>query len=190
VTSGKSGLTIRLVRGGAEECVLAVSGELSQYSVGLLRGRLSKALADTGRVLVDVSELRVTWKPAMQVFASTLARTGGWPGTRLVLFGAGVDLVRTMTALCVNRTVPVAEDEVAALLLLDRRPAIVVRTLDLERDLSAPRRARLFAAAACAEWGLDTIRDDAVVVVSELVENAVRHAAPAAGWRCGIGCTG
>jgi anti-sigma regulatory factor (Ser/Thr protein kinase) len=51
-----------------------------------------------------------------------------------------------------------------------------MRTLDLERNASAARRARLFVAAACSEWDLDAIRGDAVVVVSELVANAVLHA--------------
>ena len=32
--------------------------------------------------------------------------------------------------------------------------------------------------AACADWQLDDIRDDAMVVASELVDNAVLHAGP------------
>jgi anti-sigma regulatory factor (Ser/Thr protein kinase) len=36
--------------------------------------------------------------------------------------------------------------------------------------------------AACSDWNLNTIRDDAVIVVSELVSNAVRHA----GTGCGV----
>jgi hypothetical protein len=167
---------VRLVRRDAEDCVLAVSGELSLCSVGLVRGQLSKALADPGRVLVDVSELRLTWVPAVQVFASTLATMGGWPGARLVLFGAGVELTRTLAALRVGQTMPVAADEAEARLLLDRWPEIVMRTLDLDRDVSAVRRARLFVAATCSDWDLYTIRDDAMIVVSELVANAVLHA--------------
>jgi hypothetical protein len=42
--------------------------------------------------------------------------------------------------------------------------------------LSSARRARLFVDAACTDWQLEVIRDDAMVVVSELVANAVVHA--------------
>jgi hypothetical protein len=61
------------VRRDADTCVLAVSGELSLCSAGLVRGRRSKALADPGRVLVDVSGLRLTWRPAIRLFPSVLA---------------------------------------------------------------------------------------------------------------------
>jgi hypothetical protein len=106
-----------------------VSGELSLRSAGRVRGRLSKALADPGRVLVDASELQLSWKPAIQLFPSVLARVGGWPGARLVLFGAGVELTRTLTALRVGKTVPVAADEATARQLLDQRPPVVARHL-------------------------------------------------------------
>jgi anti-sigma regulatory factor (Ser/Thr protein kinase) len=140
---------------------------------------LWKALTDTGRVLVDVSRLRLTWAPAVQVFPWVLARMGGWPAARLVLFGAGPELTTSLNALRVTATVPLAPDETVGRLLLDRRPPIVVRTVELEQAWSSPRRARLFVRAACAEWQLEMIRDDAVAVASELVANAVLHAGTA-----------
>ena len=79
--------------------MLAVSGELSPRSAGLVSGAVAKALADPGRVLVDVSGLRVTWPPAVQVFPSVLAGAGGWPGARLVLFGPDAGLARSLAAL-------------------------------------------------------------------------------------------
>ena len=72
-------------------CVLAISGELSLRSAGLTQKAVSKALLDVGHVLVDVSVLRVTWPPAVQVFPLAVAVAGGWPSARLVLFGADVD---------------------------------------------------------------------------------------------------
>jgi hypothetical protein len=86
-----------------------------------------------------------------------------------------------------GQTVPVAADEAAARRLLDRRPAVVMRTLDLERDASAARRARLLVAAACSEWDLDAIRGDAVLVVWP---TRCCTRAPTLGWRCGTGRTG
>jgi DNA-binding NarL/FixJ family response regulator len=52
-------------------------------------------------------------------------------------------------------------------------------TLDLPRSLASPGRARRFVAEKVAEWRLDTIRDDALLVVSELAANAITHAGSA-----------
>jgi len=179
MSSAGPGLVVEVVRRAPDQCVLAVSGELSVPSPGLLTRSLSKALADPGRVLVDVSRLRLGSAAAVQVFASALAGAGGWPATRLVLFGAGAELARTLTALRVTSTVPLAADETGAWLLLDRRPPVLARHLDLDRDSFSLRRARMFVRFACADWQLDPIRDDAVAVASELVTNAVQHVGPA-----------
>jgi hypothetical protein len=170
------GLVVELLRRDADACVLAVSGGLSLRSAGLVTGSLSKALADAGRVLVDVSGLRLTFPAAVRLFPSILAAAGGWPQARLVLFGADAELAMRLTALRVTTTVPLAPDEAGARLLLDERPTAVARQLHLERTGSSPQRARLFVDAACADWQLDAIRHDAVAVASELVANAVRHA--------------
>ena len=122
-------LVVEVVRRDPGGCVLAVSGRLSLPSPGLLTRSLSKALADPGRVLADVSGLRVGSAAAVQVFPSVLAGAGGWPAARLVLFGAGAELARTLTALRVTSTVPLAADETAAWLLLDRRPPVLARHL-------------------------------------------------------------
>jgi CheY-like chemotaxis protein len=52
-----------------------------------------------------------------------------------------------------------------------------VRVLDLPEDPAAARRARNWVRSALLEWGLDELVDDALLVVSELVGNAVTHAA-------------
>src|SRR5690349_19651438 len=101
---------------------------------------------------------------------------GGWPSARLVLFGADARLAEMLRALRVSATVPLAPDQTTARLLLQRRPPTVARWLDLANDLSSPRRACLFVTTACQGWRLDSVCDDAVIVASELVENAVVHA--------------
>jgi hypothetical protein len=146
VANDHAGIAVRRVRRGPDGWVLAVSGELSQRSTGLVSGAVSAALANSGRgrVLVDVSGLRVTWPPAVGLFASILADAGGWPGMRLVLFGADAKLARSLAAQRVSETVPVAPDETTARQLLDRRPRVLARHLDLEQPRSARRRARSF----------------------------------------------
>jgi hypothetical protein len=76
------------------------------------------------------------------------------------------------------RTVPVAPDEATARQLLDRRSRVLARHLDLGQPRSATRRAGSFVRAACADWQLDDIGDDATIVACELVDNAVLHAGP------------
>jgi hypothetical protein len=91
MSSKPSELALEVVCRDADACVLAVSGELSLCSAGLVTRAVSKALLDVGRVLVDVSGLRLAWRPAIQVFPSILADAGGWPRARLVVFGADAE---------------------------------------------------------------------------------------------------
>jgi hypothetical protein len=123
-----------------------------------------------------VPGLRLTWTPAVQVFPSAVSAMGGWPWARLVLFGADAGLAETLRAQHVSATVPPAPDQTTARQLLQRRPPSIARHLDLDQELSSPRRARFFVATACRDWRLDSICGDAVLVASELVDNAVVHA--------------
>src|SRR5947209_6081869 len=51
------------------------------------------------------------------------------------------------------------------------------RELALPADATAPRRARALLHAAAHDWGLDDdVHQDAAMVVTELVANAVDHA--------------
>jgi hypothetical protein len=70
----------------------------------------------------------------------------------------------------------VRRDETGARQLLHRHPPAVAQHLDLDDEPSSPRRARLFVKAACQDWQLDAVCDDAMLVASELVGNAVAHA--------------
>jgi len=47
---------------------------------------------------------------------------------------------------------------------------------ELTTDPEAAGRSRAFAAGVCARWSLDDIMDDVILLVSELVTNAVVHA--------------
>ena len=48
-------------------------------------------------------------------------------------------------------------------------------SLRLSEDITSAARARRFVEERCAAWGFDAVVDDAVLVVSELVTNAVIH---------------
>jgi CheY-like chemotaxis protein len=55
--------------------------------------------------------------------------------------------------------------------------------LQLEKDLASAARARAFVQDQCAAWGFDAVVDDALLIVSELVTNAVVHAESASELR-------
>src|SRR5919107_6309503 len=133
MSSDQYGLAIKLVRRDAESCVLRLAGELSLRSAGTVCAAVTKALLEVDRVLIDVSRLRLTWTPAVQVFPSTLAAMGGWPWARLVLFGADPALAASLGQLGVTSAVPLAADEPEARQLVERRPPTVFRYLDLEK---------------------------------------------------------
>lgn len=53
----------------------------------------------------------------------------------------------------------------------------VVRTLPISRDPASVGEARRFVQACCRDWGLDDADDATLLVVSELVTNALQHGA-------------
>jgi CheY-like chemotaxis protein len=55
--------------------------------------------------------------------------------------------------------------------------------ISLPNDISSASRARAFVEERCQSWGMGAIVDDAVLIVSELVTNAVVHAESAAELR-------
>lgn len=159
-----------------DHALMTICGELTVDGVGTITRALNELLLGHGNVVVDLSHLRVGWVPATQVFPSTLAAAGGWPFARLVLFGATADVAQVLYAVGVTDTVPLAADRAAALARLDTRPPTVARFHVLEPHLAAPRRARALFRRACLEWAVGGAYDEAALVVTELVTNAVRHA--------------
>jgi anti-sigma regulatory factor (Ser/Thr protein kinase) len=60
------------------------------------------------------------------------------------------------------------------------------RRRELDPELGSPGEARAVLRSACLAWGVDDeVRDDAELIVSELVANVVDHA----GTRCTLGVT-
>jgi GAF domain-containing protein len=76
------------------------------------------------------------------------------------------------------------DDDTALLALVTRAPGNVAppetaegeRSFDLPADPTSPARARAAVLDVLTEWGLDQLADSAVLLVSEVVTNGVRHA--------------
>jgi anti-sigma regulatory factor (Ser/Thr protein kinase) len=178
----ESGGEVRLHESDQQDhLVLAVRGVVSSRSADeVLRQALSRQLLDRGRVVVDLSAATVQWDPVVQVFPDALAEAGGWPLARLVLARPDPLTARILQASRVHLTVPLATTLTEARRLLDVRPPRVVRDHDLPNDPMAPGLARAAVASACEDWDLDDgLYEAAATVVTELVGNAVEHAATA-----------
>ena len=170
-----TGLAVEIVR-EHEPSVVALRGELSLRTVGSLSKTLTKLLLNQGRVLVDLTRLRVGWTPALQVFPTALASAGGWPSARLVLFGANQQMTTSLHRVRVPTTVPLAQGTRDARAQLKKRPSRVTRSHELANDVSSPRRARALVRDACSDWDLTAIAGEATLVASELVTNVAQHA--------------
>jgi anti-sigma regulatory factor (Ser/Thr protein kinase) len=160
-----------------DHAVARLRGDLRLGTAADLSRLLDKLFAGHGSVLLDLSSFHLAWHPAIQLFPAALARAGGWPAARLVLFGADQTMTTALRSSGVSRRVPLAADEPAARRRLRVRPDTVAREHYLPADVGAPRSARRFAAATCAVWDVPQLYGDAAVVISELVTNAVEHAA-------------
>jgi hypothetical protein len=168
--------TVRTLQGDDHDVVL-LSGPLSLFTARPARVAVSKALAQRGRVLVDVSGLVLEWEPVITVFTTALSAAGGWPVARMALYGPPEPLLAALRRARVQDSVPVAADADTAARLLDVRPARVSRHRDLPAKLAAAQAARTYVGDTCAEWEVpEEITGAAIQVVSELVTNAVQHA--------------
>jgi len=154
---------------------LLPSGPLTVSTATLLRRDLDKHLMDHGRVVVDLSALRLQWPSVVAVFPTALVACGGWPFARLVLFGADQPTRATLEAARVPAHVPVTVDLTTALAALDTRPPRVRRTTELVPTVRIGQHVRALIDTVCEEWQIPQCRETARSVASELASNAFEH---------------
>lgn len=184
------------LRGGLTLTVSATGGIDGNADVDLvpvrLRGRLTPdggdevtsalaALLGAGTpVLLDLTGLVAEPAGAVTAIADALDRAGGWPGARLTVCTSDPALRRALRATGVDRRVPVAETVAQASGRRAERPAVVSARWEMSPDPSALSRLRAQLRARLVTWGLDGDDvEDPQLVASELVSNAVEHAATA-----------
>lgn len=159
-----------------EAVVVAPSGRLDVVTYRQLRDHLIKVGTDNPRaVVVDLAGLDIASDSALAIFPAVYTRLDQWPGVPLLLVtGPGQirnRLARTRTA----RYLPVHETVSKAVAAIDDPPPRRVAHVQLPNSLTSPRLAREFARLTCVGWNLDDLLDDALLLVGELVTNAVMH---------------
>lgn len=156
---------------------LSLAGELDMSQVPRVRAAMNKCLAEVpAGVLVDLSGLALGSELSLAVFPSVARAAARWPAVPLVFFGASGPLGARLAH---NRSLCVRADRSAALTALavpaEGRPVLRV---DLDFDPGVVYEARHLVAHLCENWGVAGRNADAQLIVSELVSNALRHAAP------------
>lgn len=156
---------------------LTVVGRLDTASSAVVRTALHDAVATSPAALaVDLSRLTIGDHVALIVFPVFSRAVAAWPGCRTLLYAPDERLRRTLERMSATYCVSVHDDW--ELLLGDARsqPAPRHYQLRLPPRADSAAAAREQIRAICQEWHLDALGDDAEVVVTELVANAVGHA--------------
>jgi len=168
--------------------VLRVIGRLSLDSVPIVRAALHKGLVDQpSAIVVDLDAVTVDDDIVLTLF-SALARTAaGWPGCSLVLCAPGRPVRSALDRLGISRAVPVFPDWPSAAWAAAALPAPRRIGRTVASTPGACAVARDLVCAACRQWRLPTLVDDAALVVTELVSNAVRHSDGPIGLQLSLG---
>jgi anti-anti-sigma regulatory factor len=155
---------------------VVLCGELTLDSAPTVRHVLLKCFAESpDAVIVDLTELRTDTQSYLAVFRAAIhAQTT--PPVALLLCGASPELSATMGRQLGDLTVyDTREHALAAACAAQVHPPRRV-SMSLAPTLAAPATAREMVDAACRSWHIEHVGESAMLVVSELVSNAVKHA--------------
>lgn len=150
--------------------VLSVRGAVADDDARPLVEAVSAALALEPRaVVLDLAEVDDLSVGARRALGTLPPLPAGWPLASLVVRppAHAPDLTGWLRA----------SDRAEALALVDRR-ARPRKRIEVEHSPQGPAKARAAVTACAEELGLQGVCDDVVLLVSEMVTNAVRYAAP------------
>lgn len=169
------------VRGQGQLRVVHPRGMLNVQTENELRRVLAKVLVDHGRVVVDLDGFCVARASGVLVFPAVMDQCGGWPRARMVLCSPDQAMAQALAERRVSALVPVLSQLRQAEDAIERRPAVVRVRTRLACDVHAPDVARRLVRDTCPPWQVDgELQQIAELVVSELVDNVVKHARTAA----------
>lgn len=151
--------------------VLSVRGPMGDGEAGSLVTAVQRALAASPRaVVLDLAQVSSITDGALAALCSLPRLPTGRPNAALVV--------------CPPAQVPdlpgpvLAADRASALARVEDDPPRLVERLDIEHALYGPAKARAAMSGCCERLGLASMRQDILLVVSEMVTNAIRHAMP------------
>ncbi len=160
----------------ADVTVMQVSGRLNRQNAVHMRSALHKCVSECPTaVVVDVSECSAETPSVLSLFPTVARTRGTQPQVEIILCGAGRRFAQDGTAALGSvPTYKDCDDAMAAAAAVRLRQQRF--DLHLNHSVSAPARARDLVDTACETWDLGDLKTSAVLIISELVTNAVRHA--------------
>lgn len=167
----------------ANVTVLRPTGPLDLATAVTMRSALMKAIAECPlAVIVDMSACRPASAVALTVFASSARASRSLPAVAMLLCGERHE-PRDGSRAVTQGGVPWHLTRAGALDAVEATRARQRRVRLAGRDsLRFPSLAREAVADACEHWGFPELETSAVLITSELVTNAVRHAGGEVGF--------
>ncbi len=159
----------------ARSTVLTLTGTLDLRTHPTVRDGLLKAATEAPDGLIaDVSELGFAGDAQLSVFALVAMRLGDWPGIPFALVTRRPDQAGILRRSPVARYAPVHGNAAEA----ERGFGDPVRRRAVRafpRAGTTAALAREFITERCQAWDVPEILGDALVIVTELVENTLQH---------------
>nr|WP_157535080.1 ATP-binding protein [Nocardia inohanensis] len=156
--------------------VVSPRGELDAGVYRRFIDDLVKFAVDEPRaVIVVLDDLVIASEPLYTAFTSAWIRVGDWPGVPILLVMHDDDRFARLRASAVRRFVPVYPSLSQALATVGTPPARRRVSVELPSAADSAQRARRVVEQVCERWELPDIRGDALLIVTELVENAFLH---------------
>ena len=161
----------------ADVTVVRARGCLSLVTAPVMRAALLKCIAECpSAVVVDVTGCDSGSAAALTVFPAAAYGRAAQPTVPVLLCGPDRWFLRN-GGLAALGTVPVYGTRVEALNAVEEARAAQRQVrLHCHHSVNAPRQAREAVSTACDDWDLGHLRSAAVLIISELVTNAIRHA--------------
>lgn len=152
-----------------------VTGVLDLESYPELRDGLLKLAAEAPDGLIaDIDGLAIRDPALVTVFSLVAMRIGDWPGIPFTVVTGRPEHWAMFSDRTVDKFVPLHDDLDTAEHRLFPPPRRRAAQL-LARSANSSALARDFVRRICAEWSVPEMTDDALLVATELVENAIRH---------------
>lgn len=156
--------------------VVRPRGELRVANAPALRACVAKCLAEVpAGVVLELSGLRLGDELALTVFPALNRRAAEWPGVPVALCSVPPELHEPMARIGLVRFLRLFPGPAEARAALAGNAAPVLREW-YPPQASACQQARQAVVEACQRWQVNELTEAAVLVVNELVANAVRHA--------------
>lgn len=156
--------------------VLSLGGRLDRLTAPAVHRQILIALAEHQQALVcDVGQLQVTDPMALVLFRGIGLQARYWPGAPVVLCRPDPETRDHLHRLGVDRVIPIRPSLAAAADLARRRAPTSGDALHLPPLPAAARAARDFVRSTCRDYAAETV-ETAVLLVNELVSQALRHA--------------